>query len=354
MRFHTPSLLAASSLFLSHTVPADIIIFKTGERLEGKVLREVDGNIVVEVKVTASISDEKTIPRVEVLRIEKETEDEKLFRSMAAFVPAPDLLSEKDYKERMERLEAFLQDYPDSRQERKVKQMLDALGAELDVVSLGGVKLDGKMVTRDQYMANAYGYDARISERKIKDVVARRDYLAALRMFAEYEARFPESEGRVGVSALMLQVLGAYRAIVTENLASLDGRLKERENGLLSMTMEDRLKSERAIRDRTDAIAKRYADEKAAHETWVTPDAFHKESLASTLTQITAMIGRLEIGTPTPGLSIAEVYRDAWKKLADGTDEEKIAVLESAKENRLPEPYLVKLRERAAVSEEKK
>lgn len=351
MRFHTPSLLAASCLFLSHTVPADIIIFKNGERLEGKVLRESEANIVVEVKVTASISHEKTFPRSEVSRIEKEAEDQKAFLALADYVPAPDLLSEDDYKARMDRLEAFLKIYPNSRQERKVKQMLDSLGAELDLVSLGGIKIDGKIITGDRYSANAYEYDALISEKKIKDVVARRDFLTALRMFEKYEASFPQSEGHAELKKVKLQVLIAYRAIVRENLDSLDGRIRARSNGLLTMTLEDRMKSERAIQEQADAITKRLADEKALKETWVTPDAFHEQSLASTLTNITVAIGKLDLAAPAVEKSLAEVYRDAWRNLAEGTDEEKMKVLESAKENKLPEPYLAKLRARAALSE---
>jgi hypothetical protein len=47
---------------------------------------------------------------------------------------------------------------------------------------------------------------------------------------------------------------------------------------------------------------------------------------------------------------VAETYRLAWGKLAAGTEEEKKAVLEDAKKNGLPEPYLVKLRERAGIA----
>lgn len=111
------------------------------------------------------------------------------------------------------------------------------------------------------------------------------------------------------------------------------------------------MKSERAIQEQTDAITKRLADEKLMQAVWVTPDAFHEESLSSTLNNITAAIGKLEVAAPAFEKPLAEVYRDAWRNLAEGTDEEKMKVLESAKENKLPEPYLAKLRARAALSE---
>lgn len=324
--------------------------------MEGKVIREVDGNIIFEVQVTPTIKDEKKIPRKEVERIERQSEEQKAFLTMANYVPTPDLLSEKDYKERMERLEVFLKSYPDSRHERKVKQMLDTLGAELDVVSLGGVKLDGVMLGGERYNANAYEFDTRIAERRIKDAAARREYLTALRMFEKYEVNFPQSDGRSGLKVVMLQVLNQYRDIVTENLTTLDRRLLERSNGLLNMALEERKKAERAIQEQTDAISKRMADEKSSLQTWITPDAYHKESLTSTLTRITALKGQLEAETPIAETSLAEVYREAWKKIANGKDEEKSAVLDALLDGvkgdnkRLPEPYLAKLRERAALS----
>jgi hypothetical protein len=352
MRFRAPSLLALTCLLLSHPAPADTIVLRNGETLEGHVLRETEEAYVVEVKVSASIRDEKIIPRSEVARIEKEPEHEKAFRNLEGLVPVPELLGEEEYQQRIELLEAYLTEFLDSTRVTKVKEMLDAVGSELDVVSAGGLKLGDELVSGEEYAANAYGYDALIAEKKIKYAVARRDFLSSLRMFGEYEASFAESEGRAGLSALMVQVLGAYRASVTDSLASLDARLKDRAAGLERMSPEDRLISERAIQEEKETLAKRYADEKAARVKWITPDAFHRESMNETLRMIASEISRLERATPSPATTHAEVYRASWEKLADGNVEEKKAVLEAAKAKRLPEPYLEKLRERAALPEE--
>lgn len=352
MRFRNPPLLAASYLLFSHAAPADIIVLKNGQKVEGEILREVDGKYVVEVRVTASIKDEKIIPRADVVRIEKETESEKAYRAIAELVPAPDLLSLENYVARIDKLEAFLKDHPGSSRVKKVKEMIDILGAEHDLVVAGGFKLGDELVTGEDYTANAFAHDSRIAEKKIKDAVARRDYLPALRMHDEFEVNFGESERSAGLAALMVQVLGAYRASVTESLASLDFRLKEREEGLKRMSPEDRLNSDRAIREEMEALKKRFADEKAARMKWITPDAFLKESMDETLRLITLEAARLERVAASPGTPLADVYRDSWEKLAGGTDVEKKAVLDAAQSKRLPETYLSKLRERAALPEE--
>ena len=347
-----PSLLAATCLLFSHAAPADIIVLKGGEKLDGQILREVDGKYVVEVRVSASIKDEKIIPRADVVRIEKEAEDEKAFRGIADLVPAPDLLSLEKYVTRIEKLEAFLKDYPDSIRAKRVKEMLETLGVEHDLVVAGGFKLGGEPVTGEEYIADALAHDSRIAEKKIEDAVARGDYLPALRMYDEYEVTFGDTERRAGLGALMLQVMGAYRSKVTESLASLESRLKAREEGLKRMSPEDRLNSERAIREETESLKKRFADEKAARVKWITPDAFHKESMDETLRLITLETTRLERTVAAPGAPLAEIYRDSWEKLAGGTDAEKKAVIDAAKAKRLPEAYIAKLLERAALPEE--
>lgn len=352
MRFRNLLLLAASWLQFSHIAPADIIVLKSGEKLSGEILREVDGKYVVEVRVSASIKDEKIIPRADVTRIEKEAEDEKAFRSIADLVPAPDLLSLENYVVRIEKLESFLKNHPNSVRAKQVKQMLDTLGVEHDLVMAGGFKLGNELVTSEDYSADALAHDSRIAEKKIRDAVARGDFLAALRMHDEYELNFGVSERSADLSALIVQVMGAYQSKVAESLASLESRLQEREDGLMRMSPEDKLKSERAIREETEALQKRFADEKAARVKWITPDAFVKESMTETLRLITLETARLERKSVDPGDSLAEIYRDSWEKLSGGTDLEKKAVLDAAKSKRLPEIYLAKLRERSALPQQ--
>lgn len=349
MRFRKPSLAAAICLLFSHAAPADVIFLKNGEKLEGVIVREDDEKYVVEVKVSASIRDEKTIPRAEVQRIEKEAADAKAFADIEGLVPAPELLTIKGYEARIEKLEGFLKEYPGSGKEIRVRGMIDVLKQEFAVISLGGIKLGGEMVTAEDYAANAYGYDARISEKRIKDAALRGDLLVALRLFEGYELGFGDAEGRPGLAALMVQVLGAYRANVSASLGSLESRLQERQTGLERMSPEDRARTERAIQEETDNLVRRFADEKTARVKWVTPDAFHKESLDETLRQIAVESGRLEQVTAAPAMPLAEVYRNSWEKLPGGTDEEKKAVLDEAKANKLPDPYLAKLYERAGL-----
>jgi len=352
MTFRKPILFAVYCLLFNHSSPGDVLVLKNGEKMEGKILRQDDEKYVVEVKVSESIRDEKVIPRAEVLRIELESEDEKAFKKIADLVPTPDLLSAEVYGARIERLEGFLKEYPSSAKAEKIKEMIESLEEELAVVTPGGFKLGGELIPAEDYEADAYAYDARISEKKIREAITRRDLLAALRMFEAHDQDFSEAEGRPGLVVLIKQVLAAYRAEVSASLESLDSRLAERSTGLERMNADDRVRTERALREEAENLSKRFTDEKAARVKWVTPHVFHKESLEETMRQINTEFSRLDRPSPALDTPLAEVYRNSWEKLASGTDEEKKAVLEEAKAKRLPEPYLTKLNERAGLTAE--
>ncbi|QTN33945.1 hypothetical protein HZ994_17025 [Akkermansiaceae bacterium] len=349
MNTRKPMLAAAACLFLStQPSPADTIILKNGESVRGNVIREDAESYTVEIKV-GTIRDEKVFPKADVSRIEKEKADDKAFREIEGLSPAPELLGKEGYEARMKKIEGFIKDYPDSAKAAAAAEMLEALAAEYAIVAAGGIKFGEEMVTVEAYEANAYEYDVKIAERRIKDDVARRDLLGALRKFTEFGERYGEPPSYQGIATLMLQVLQAYRNSLQENLASLESRTEKRQAGLAVMANEDRAKTERALKEQMEKVQANYQEEKSSGQKWVTPDSFHKESMDEALRQVVAETARLEGRPAAVALEMphALAYRTAWAALADASDEEKKKILDDAKQNRLSEYYLEKLRVRA-------
>ncbi len=348
----TPIIPFAAAMWLAcpQLVQADTIHLTNGEKIEGKVLREEDGNYIVIVSVSDTIRDEKTIAKSDVKRIERETEDAKAFKKIEGFVPTPELLSKADYESRIEKVEAFINSYPKSDNLSDARAIHDYLTEEYKTVRNGGIKFGEEMVSPEDYMANSYEYDAIREGKRIKEAVGRRDFLGALRAFTKYDQTFSDAEGRGEIVTLIKQVLAAYGATIEDSLASLDSRMEKRESGLATMAPDDRAQSKRAIAEQEELITARYEKEKAAREPWVTPDAFHKASLDEARRQVESETKRLE-SKPAGEFDspVAETYRVAWGKLGGGTDEEKKAVIENAKANGVPETYLERLRERAGI-----
>jgi hypothetical protein len=230
--------------------------------------------------------------------------------------------------------------------------MISVLEEELAIVSEGGIKLGEEMISPENYMANAYEYDSAISAQAIKDAAKRRDFLDALRKFTKYEITFADSADRAAVASLITQVLEVYGTNVKESLDSLTVRQEKRDEGLITMSPEDRSQTKRALEDQNTRLEAKFRAEMDAKESWITPDVFHRASLEEAAKQVENETRRLEIpNTNTPlEISVAEAYRKAWSKLAGGTDEEKKVVLSEARSNKVPEAYLEKLSERAGIA----
>jgi len=50
---------------------AETVTLSTGETVEGKILSETNEQITIEAKVSASITDERVIPKKDILKIQK-------------------------------------------------------------------------------------------------------------------------------------------------------------------------------------------------------------------------------------------------------------------------------------------
>lgn len=343
--------LIASFLCLGYTASADTIVLTDGEKLEGRVVREDGDNYVVEVFVSDTIKDEKIIPKSDVSFIDKEGPDETAFGKIGEFLPTPELLGAENYKAKIEKVEKFLEEFPKSAKATKVREMLDVLNDEFDVVIEGGFKLGKEMITSGDYATNAFEYDAVIAEKRINDAINRRDFLSALRLFATYDETFVGAAGRAELVGKMKQVLTAFSATLSDSLESFDSRDAKRKAGLERMAPENRAQTELALEEEAARLNARYEQEKADRKGWVTPDTYHKASLEESRRQVESERRRLETkGTNgETETSLGEVYRVAWGELVGGTDEEKTAVIAQLKTQRMPDIYIEKLRVHAGL-----
>lgn len=357
MHIRISPILAAGCLVFLQSAAADIIALKDGKKIKGTVIREDGDDYIVEVVISGTIKDERRIARADVSYIDKKPADEKAFDEIGVPVPTPDLVDAEAYEEWLSKLEDFIKTYPESPKAQNAKEMFDSLGAEHDIIAAGGIKFGGEMVSANDYESNAYEYDQNIAEKRIKDAVARRDFLSSLRMYSEYSERFGQSEGN-GMNALIFQVLGAYKASLEENLASLERRLEKRNSGLASMTPEDRSQTERALQEEMEKIQERYKKEKAAGQKWVTPESFHKESMEEVRRAVDTEIARLRSLPPPPQLEmpIAETYRVAWDRLSELLAEEKSMISEVPAEEEGVEPAdeTVEERKLAVIAQEER
>lgn len=352
--------IIGSFFWLSQCGHADTLILEDGEKIEGKLIRETEDSYVIEISITEKIKDEKIIPKSKVRSLEKEAPDSILYSKIKSLTPTPERLSVANYEERIETVESFLNEFPESGKVPRVQRMLDTLQAELEVVRAGGIKFNGKMVTADEYDANTYEYDAMMAEKEIQVAIERREIIGALKLFAVYETKFGRADGRENLVGRIRQVLSVLSTAVESSIASYDDRVAKRDAGLEQMSGDDKLQTERAIARQHETLEKRFVEEKAIKAGWITPDENHKGSLEECRRQIQNELKRLDSNKKDESIgSVAEAYRNTWKVLEtraifEGEDgKKKLAVFEELESMGMPQAYVDKLSKRAEIFEEK-
>ncbi len=339
-------LIPLTCLSLATFSQAEIFVLKDGSRLEGKILKETPESYVLEVQITKSIKDEKTLAKADVKEVEAEKFDEKAWEKIKDLVPTPDLLTNDDYDKRIVSLATFVKEYPKSKLVPKANEMLSTLKAEGTAIVAGGVKLEGKVITAADYKANAYELDAKVLEARIKAAVERGDLVGALRGITKIETDYKTTGSYSAILPIKKKVLQSYKAQINEQLSTYEARAAQRASGLARMAQADRISSERAIEEERAAAEKRFKSDEAAEQIWVTTDPYHRESLESAQSAIDTELSAAPF-TNDKGDG-GKVFRKVLQLTETSSDLDVIRdAVNQASDFEMPERYLVILQNAA-------
>lgn len=342
--------LIATLCFCSIALPcaADTFTLKDGTVLEGSVLSEDAEFYTLEVQVTKSIKDERKVAKADVAKIAREQLDLTAFVPIRKLVPAPDFLTEDDYKQRIAAVEKFLAENRGSLKTKEAKEILETLKAESAQVAAGGVKLNGKMISADDYQSNAYDLDARMHEAKIRTLVADNQVLLALRAFSDFDRDYRTTLSYGSLAPFMSQVIRRYVGELKASLVGIDARLKEREIGLERMAPEDRRVTEGAIKEEGAAIEARYQSEKTGVKTWLTANPYHKASITDNIAFGESEIKRLAAVPTALGVDGGKAYREVYAAVNGAAPKATVtAAINAAKTAKVAPRYLEPLEAKA-------
>jgi hypothetical protein len=319
---NNPIIAAASfTMMLALQVSADTFILQDGSKLEGRILREENGNYVIEVQVTRSIKDEKIVAKADVAKIEREKPDIKAFEPIAALVPAPDMLGQDQYAARIQTVEKFLSEHRGSSKTKEARAILATLKQEANEVLAGGIKVNGQIVPPAEYRANALEIDARGREKKIRELINSSNYPAALRAFSEFDREYKGTQPHSSILPLITQTITRYTSEVQEQLAGYDKRLKDREAGLSRMQVDVRRDTEAAIAEELAIAEQQFKKEREARIGWVTVQPFLKPTMEETLNFGKLELNRVNMAISQVPADCGKAYREALQKISAATDE---------------------------------
>lgn len=339
-------LTALLLLFLlsSMSLQADTYVLKNGRKLEGDLLRETKSTYVIEVKLAETIKEERVIKKRDVLRIIEPEKGMKEYQLLKQLIPAPDGLKVWEYQQRVKSLDQFIKKYPTHSKIRDAIEMRDEMRNEMRQVEDGAVKIDGVLYPATEIRENAYELDARIEARKIKDMLAQRQYLAGLRAYSDFVDDYAATRVNEELTPLIFEVIERHTAQASEWLDSYEMRVEEREKGLASMKPSDRVTSRRAIEKEEQDLQRRYQNEVVTRAGWVTIHPFCKDALEHTLQYAKTETRRLENLLSRKLGDAGELYRELYRLYQQTADESVLRPkLREAQSLGMPKRYLERL-----------
>lgn len=337
------SCLPFACLLMAATASADTFVMKNGDRLDATILKETPDSYVLQVQITKSIRDEKTVAKADVVEIIAEKMDEKAFELIKGLVPVPDLQGNDEYDRRIVAVVGFIKNHPKSPLIPEAEKMLSTLKTEGVVVMGGGMKLGDKLITAEEYKADAYDIDARIIEKRARDAAARGDILGGLRGIDRLETDYKYTDSRRATAPLKQQLLKRYKAQIGEQLTTFDTRTAERNAGLARMTAEARATTEQALAEELETTTRLMASENEKNMRWVTTHPYHKDSLEDAVDEIEDAMTD-DIGDN--GRNSGKIYRNVVRIIGEQSDHEVIKeVIGQAEEVEIPAKYIDKLKE---------
>ncbi|MGJ8695024.1 MAG: PTPDL family protein [Verrucomicrobiaceae bacterium] len=311
------SIFIVSALGLGVTL-ADKITLKSGQVIEGRVLEEQGENYLLEVQVTASIRDRKTVAKSEVASIEKEAPDKKPFEELADILPTGDQMPAGAYNHLIEnRVKPFLSEFPKSKHAPKVKEMLSTLEEELGRVEAGDIKLEGQWIAKEDWDSNAIELDAQLELGNMKKAAARKQFRSAMQSYEKISRHFAGTESESKAKDLATRLLQAYLPIVSAKANSARDKVAKRKSIIANLPARDvpRVKAEFAAQEKRHQAA--LAEARELKTKWLPINDLDERTLKTLERNIQSELKNLE-RPPRSNTNPAELYREGWAAASEG------------------------------------
>jgi chemotaxis protein histidine kinase CheA len=256
-------LSAALLAFLSVSSLADSITLKSGDKVEGRIVSETETEVVIEEKISATITDQRAIPKADVAKIDKDDPSIAAWEALKNYKPGANSLPAASYLPVIGALTNFATTHTASPHAEEAKKAAAEFQEEQKRVEAGDVKLAGKWLTAEEAEKERYQINGLIAFNYMKDQAARRDWLGVLNSFSVLEKNFRGSRSYPDGVETARKVLEALKGDVERQKQALAAQKKEREQGMKlanaaqKAEMADVQKKEAAAADAAMATAQK-------------------------------------------------------------------------------------------------
>ncbi|MFZ4768060.1 MAG: PTPDL family protein [Roseimicrobium sp.] len=273
LRRHCLTILSIG-LLSSVSSRADIVVLKSGEKIDGKILSEDASSLTIEYQLTPKIKDKKLLSKTDIKEVTRFTpsQTEILERGLRKLLPSRDLMTPSDYEVIIQdELRTFIAKHPGTPEAKEVEEMISTLSDEKAKVAAGQVKMEGQWLDELGAKREAYNIEAYRKRVAMKAKVAdtnENNLRDALREFDGLRAQFPASPQYVAAIPEAIEILDKYEKRLAA-LAAEQPQLKARqENGLKGLTGTDLQNTRAAINQEERSFQATYDAEKKDKVKW--------------------------------------------------------------------------------------
>ena len=233
---------------LSLQAHADTFNMKDGTSLEASIISETHSEYLLKAEVLNNVYAEKKVLKSDVLSIKKTDHSIAAFKKLANLVPTADLTSISAYENIINKqLKPFLAKYPESSHTEEVNSLLDTVNEEYHIVKVGGLKLNGKLITSDEIEADKYNVMATLEYKKFIDFARAKQYRLALITLSTLEKSYSQSTQCRQAQKLALRILPIYEAQLIKLHQNADNLMATRKSTLEGLNSSDQARSSKLL-----------------------------------------------------------------------------------------------------------
>lgn len=235
---------------------ADSITLKNGQEIKGDVISDGPDGVLIDYFVTATIKDQKLIPRDDIARISVISPDDKAFAELGSLAAPPSVLDTSFHDALIEKkIPEYLAKYPYSRHVGELRVALGQLEAERSRIRQGDRKVDGAWITVSSIEADPYQTTAKIKFAAMKERAQANDPVAALQGYELLEKNYPGSRILPDAVDAALKQLDFLQDKLVQARVNFDILDKKRQKAI-ALAPADQAKEIKDALDKDAALAK--------------------------------------------------------------------------------------------------
>lgn len=210
---------------------ADTFTLKSGEKLDGKILSETATQYTLEYHVSASITDTRTVLKSDVDKIDKEMPDEAPYQAIKNLKLGPNSLPAASYEAAENRLQGFVNQFPQSSHAKEIQQNLQAFQDEKKRVDGGEIKLNERWFNKEEAQKERVQLTGQSLFNYMQEQARRGDLVGAMNTFDQFEKTANGARSYPDAVELAKKYAVSLKSAADQAKATWKVQKAERDNG---------------------------------------------------------------------------------------------------------------------------